>query len=346
MWAQAYCARADACVARRSPGSTRRNAPPREDVLRCELLSTDPDVAFDATEVATCPEPDAGDCSAPFGSLCLGPGRAPIGANCFSSEACQSDDCEYSIDPSTGEFSLCGTCVEAPCNGGCPSAQRCNAVADGGPSCVPIGGPGDPCSSALDCEDQYYCGPSATCAPVAQMGEACSNAAAGPPCDVNAYCDATQHCHAYLSASYGADCGLVGNDTYLCIGSGTCDPTDGQCLPPASDGDVCDDSQGLGCLPPARCTLNRCVFPSFAVCGHADCACAVTAPQLVSAKSALARLRSRSFARSRWTSKGFLEEKVWHRRGEVSGARRHGTARKKDHAFDLSRRSGPSRSAS
>lgn len=264
-WAQGYCTRLFACATFLAYVDKPQCA--SRETLSCELLSTDPDVAFDATEIATCPEPDAGDCSAPFGSLCLGPGRAPIGATCFSSEACQSGDCEYSIDPSTGEFSLCGTCAEAPCNGGCSSGQRCNASADGGPSCVPIGGPGDPCSSALDCEDQYYCGPGATCAQVAQMGEACSNAAVGPPCDVNAYCDATQHCHAYMSASYGAACGLVGNDTYLCKGSGTCDPTDGQCLSPASDGDVCDDSQGLGCLPPARCTLNRCVFPSFAVCG-------------------------------------------------------------------------------
>ena len=264
VWARDLCAAETACFGA-GPWTDAVQCVARE-TIRCELLANDPNVVFDATLVAQCVEPDAGNCAAPFGSLCLPSGRAALGAACLSSEACASGYCAYAFD-STGNPDACGTCRSIPCGGSCPTGRRCDYFPDGGADCVPIVGPGEPCSAQGDCQASYYCGPAKTCAPLADLGDACGDGLTGPPCgDSNQYCDGTGHCRAYVSAPYGAPCGIVGTDAYLCAGSGTCDPTDGQCLPPASDGEVCDDNQGLGCLPPARCLSNRCVFPSMEAC--------------------------------------------------------------------------------
>ena len=266
-WAEPLCAHEMACSMSLTWIDTAQCV--ARETLLCELVAGEPNVVFDPTAVAACSEPDAGDCVEPYGSLCLGPGRGLVGSACLSSEACESGFCAYGFDPASDDPTACGACQALPCNGGCSNGQQCESSVDAGPTCVSIGAPGDHCVGQGDCAGYYYCGPDSTCAAEARLGEACGGGTTkGPPCgDFDTYCDSTQHCRAYVSAPYGAPCGVVGNDTYLCAGSGTCDPTDSQCLPPASDGDVCDDSQGLGCLPPARCILNRCVFPSLALCG-------------------------------------------------------------------------------
>lgn len=260
--------------------------------LRCELLAADPHVAFDPTMLASCREGGAGDCADPFGKDCFGPGREANGAACVWAEDCQSGQCIVAVDLTTGYTPPCGVCQPLPCNGSCPSGQQCRSVDggsacipdpcdggcsgglqchesnDGGASCIVLAGLGEPCSADSDCELVYYCGPSSTCSPVSHIGDACMSGPAGPPCvDPDSYCDgiggAPGVCRSVLNVPYGGACDGVDK---VCAGAGACDPTDGQCLPPASDGDVCDELQGLGCLPPARCIQHRCVFPSFAFC--------------------------------------------------------------------------------
>jgi len=262
-WAEGLCAHENACsflLTWTDPAQC-----VQRETLRCELIASDRDVAFDPTRVTACSEPDAGDCSVPYGSLCLDQGRGKVGAPCVWDDGCESGACDYGFDPVTGDPAACGTCQLEPCGGACPSGQECILSDDAGAICGTVAGPGDPCTRPDNCTGFYYCAADGTCAPDAELGDPCGEGS--PPCaGGNLYCDGTQHCSVIMAAPYGAACGIVGSDTYVCAGSGTCDPTSGECLPPAPDGDVCDDSQGLGCLPPARCILNHCVFPSFALC--------------------------------------------------------------------------------
>jgi hypothetical protein len=103
------------------------------------------------------------------------------------------------------------------------------------------------------------------------VGEACSSGPMGPVCldpSTDSYCDSTQHCSAFLPAGYGERCGATdAGAAYVCTAYGTCNPLGTSvCIPPAADGELCDDRQGLSCLPPARCTANHCIFPTVAWC--------------------------------------------------------------------------------
>jgi hypothetical protein len=263
VWAQGLCNRAVACSALFDWTDIEQCV--QRSALRCELFANDPDIPFDAASVSSCPEPDGGDCTAPYGSLCLAPGRAPLGASCAWNEECQSYNCLFLLD-STGEFSACGTC-QPGCGASCPDGQTCDFSGDAGPLCVPIAGDGESCVDGAVCSGFFYCNSSGTCALDAKAGEACGDGVSGPPCGGgNLYCDETRHCSSYQSAAYGQSCGVVGSEAYVCTGFGMCDSTENLCLPPASDGAVCDETQGLGCLPPARCVSNTCVFPSLARC--------------------------------------------------------------------------------
>jgi hypothetical protein len=255
-WAQSLCALD--CT----PVWTDRAQCVARETLQCELIASDPDVPFDPVKVAACPEPAT--CDGNVGSFCLPPGRAAEGAPCLWGEGCRSGFCAHGIDPTTGQLTDCGACQRPPCGGSCSSGQRCEVAADGGSACKTLAPEGQPCTLPIDCAS-FYCAPAGLCAPAATFGKACGDGVAAPPCAGDLYCDGTQHCQRYYTAGYGAPCGVVKAKTFVCSGFGTCDSTDGLCLPPASDGDVCDDSQQLGCIAPARCVGHRCLLPSCAV---------------------------------------------------------------------------------
>jgi hypothetical protein len=181
-----------------------------------------------------------------------------------------SGSCAYGFDPSTGGNSACGTCQPALCGGGCGVDERCIVDVDGGAACKPARASGQACSAPTDCET-LYCDPDAsTCGAPALLGQPCGDGTSGPPCaGANAYCDQTQHCSEFQLAGYGESCGLVDGGTYVCRGFGTCDTTSNTCIPPAGDGNVCDENQQLGCLWPARCIGNFCRYPSLAYCSGA-----------------------------------------------------------------------------
>ena len=215
------------------------------ETLQCELEAADPDVHFDAMAVAACVYPT--DCDARTPGLCLSPGAASDGAACQWNDACASGACVLSFVE--GARASCGVCVTPlSCSIMCEGGETCETEVDGGERCVTI-----------------------PTVPTASLGEPCGSGAAGPVCfedQVELYCDETQHCRAYLPAGYGQPCGETdAGATYLCDAFGSCASLDTVlCVAPAADGALCDDAQGLNCLPPARCQANHCAFPNLSWC--------------------------------------------------------------------------------
>lgn len=254
-WAAAACAREEQCpwysdYQWESPAECLARS-----TLVCEVVASDPNVVFDEQKMLACTY--STDCTVLVRDLpidCLPPGRSRNGATCVFHEACQSGLCiEEDFQPSP-----CGTCLaaRASCGPGCPPGEVCAGVAtDGGALCLAVKPLGAPCRIPADCE--FYCsfatdagsggagtGAAGTgaCVALATLGEDCGDGVlpgdptgrAGPPCaGTNLTCDETNHCTAVL---------------------------------PAPDGEVCDYGQGLGCLPPAQCVGNRCLYPSLAYC--------------------------------------------------------------------------------
>jgi hypothetical protein len=255
--------------------------------LYCEVAGADPNVDFDESAVANCPSPSEGgaaspDCSNPGHlHLCLPPGKAPDGAPCLTSEACASGRCAPRYNGLDGEPpQFCGVCAPrravVPV---CTANQTAVVQGDGGLGCMTLPAVGQPCGPpTFACRDRdTYCPMKETsgqkvCAPKAALGDPCSNGNDDPPCrGENLFCadvDGGQRCAALTPATYGAACTTsASGDEYACQGFGTCDYAgSGNCVPPAPDGAVCDDEQGLSCLWPAVCVNNHCLFPSLALC--------------------------------------------------------------------------------
>ena len=242
--------------------------------LICEVVATDPDVVFDAERISTCRY--STDCSTFARDLpvdCLAPGRSPPGAACVFHEACASSLCFTTSG-------ICGICAALPLPCGCSSSQVCAGRGpDGGAICDDASATGGTCMAQIECTDSYCSLGSdgrGTCIPFAGLGEVCGDGEGaapgreGTPCaGANTYCDTTLHCSPIEGVDYTDLCGTPADGgPYLeCAGYGTCDPSSNTCIEPAPDGDVCDETQGLGCLPPAECIADRCLFPSVAYCG-------------------------------------------------------------------------------
>jgi hypothetical protein len=67
---------------------------------------------------------------------------------------------------------------------------------------------------------------------------------------------------------YGGPCVGGAAEKLMCSGYAACDYNDNVCVPPADDGDFCDTSQALGCLPPAACVDHVCRFPDARSCSQ------------------------------------------------------------------------------
>ena len=246
-WAKTDCAYRDRCPSRISiRWETDAQCLARE-TLQCELEGADPDVNFDPMAVAGCAYP--ADCQSPVPGLrvCLSPGKAADRAPCQWNEACASGIC---LLPAPDEPPGCGVCfTPRPCTITCDGGETCEIDVDGGERCVTL-----PTVAS------------------ASLGEACGADAGGPVCfdpNVEVYCDETQHCRAFQPASYGQSCAETdAGAAFWCEGFGTCALLDTfLCVAPAADGALCDDRQGLSCLPPARCQANHCTFPNLS-CSH------------------------------------------------------------------------------
>jgi hypothetical protein len=263
-WARAVCAREGLCRGTDPVEWTSAEQCVGRSTLLCEVVATDPSVDFDAQALTNCAY--SMDCTVAVRDLpidCLPPGRTPPGVPCVFHEAC-----------------TCGTCAAAPPPCGCPGSQLCVGVAfDGGALCADAAAVGSGCLFPAQCT-QSYCDLSAaghgTCVPFAAQGEACGDGPGSPvgrqgiPCaGVDAYCDSTLKCSLIEGVGYMEPCGAPpdGGPFLACAGYGTCDPSSSTCIEPSPDGEVCDESQGLGCMPPAECIDDRCLYPSLSYCG-------------------------------------------------------------------------------
>jgi hypothetical protein len=272
-WAKAVCARESFCDETDPVQWTSPEQCVARSTLICEVIATDPNVAFDANKIANCTY--SMDCSTPARDLpidCLSPGRSPPGAACVFHEACSSGFCDSTI-------SVCGVCAGEPTPCGCSDGAVCTGVnPDGGAMCEDASAVGGACMFPLQCTASYCSLGSdgrGTCVPFAGLGELCGDGEGaaigrvGTPCaGVNTYCDATLHCSIIEGVGYMDPCGTPGDGGPLleCAGYGTCDPSTSTCIPPAPDGEVCDETQGLGCTPPAECIDDRCLYPSVKYC--------------------------------------------------------------------------------
>jgi hypothetical protein len=279
-WAQALCAYEARCYDPISLQWISSDQCIARETMDCELAASDPAIPFDPVAVAGCQYPT--DCAAPPPGLCLPPGRVRVGGSCRWSDECVSGFCVLAN-------AQCGSCQDIPpaCDVTCPADQTCAREGDGGTqTCVAIPGIGQACPppgalvGSISCVHAAACqitgyGPDGTgfgtCVPLASEGQPCSDSNGGPVCfdpSFPLFCDNTQHCRAFRVASYLQPCGVDdAGALYECIGWGSCAyaamPV---CVPPAADGTFCDEQQGLRCLPPARCTGNRCLFPPTTPC--------------------------------------------------------------------------------
>jgi hypothetical protein len=238
-------------------------------VLACELVAGDPNVVFDDGAVAGCRYPQ--ECSTPVPlTMCLPPGRSPEGAPCLSHASCADGACNVSPTPNGGH-PVCGTCLRfVTCPLTCDAGDLCLPNRDGGLACTTLPAPGEACD--VFCRSDALCMPAdggSVCVALGHLGDACGGSNGPPACaGVDTLCDDSGHCSAYLPAAYGATCGVgSGGPSYECLAYGVCDSLGtGLCIPPAPDGALCDDQQGLGCLPPARCIEHHCLYPNVSYC--------------------------------------------------------------------------------
>lgn len=241
--------------------------------LTCEVVAGDPNVSFDAETIGACTYP--ADCTVTVRDLpidCLSPGRAPPGAACVFHESCSSGFCQTTS-------SICGRCLppQVPCP--CAAGQVCAGEGlDGGVICDTVSQLGGPCTSPVECPDAY-CAPDEDggrrCVALVGLGGRCGDGEGaapgreGIPCaGTDTYCDSSLHCSP-IEGVFQGQCGASADGGALleCTEFGACDPTTDTCLQAAPDGQVCDTTQGLGCMEPAECIANRCLYPSLAYCG-------------------------------------------------------------------------------
>jgi hypothetical protein len=265
-WAARYCLAQQGC-----PFSVRWEEPDQcvqRTTLSCEMVANNPDVSFDPARLEACATPDAGVCSVP--GMCLGPGRAPLGAPCVINEACDSGFCAmWGRNPAGSAW--CGWCetITPVCGGKCKAGEACIPTDDGGERCATQYPTGGPCQKDGECFsgicDHGKCVPPS---PPVPLGGACG-ADAGLFCELGRdFCDSTSHCAPMTFAYYGQPCIGQGSLTedIVCRGYAACDYSENLCVPPAGDGDFCDGTQALGCLYPAVCVDHVCRFPEPGTC--------------------------------------------------------------------------------
>jgi hypothetical protein len=240
------------------------------ETLRCELLAADPGVSFDEEGIRGCQFPR--DCTTPP-PVCWPQGRTPVGQPCLWNEACHSEHC---IGVGSVRLGICGLCL---CDVQCSPGQECQIDSSGG-TCVPLPrGPGESCAWSTDCQSGQcitncfngrciadFQGPF-HCAPFGQLNDPCGLNDT-PKCDPDLACDANRRCNAIPAQCSMSTDSITGVDGGVllphCDGFAKCNMSTGACEPPANDGQPCDADHG--CVPPAACVANHCIFPTLADC--------------------------------------------------------------------------------
>jgi len=209
----------------------------------------------DAIQAATCDEYVRGvvACRPSSGSLA-------DGAACAVHSQCQSTNCNL---PSNSICGVCGPrvplggdCTHGECAFGllCNSAKLCVNPGELGGLCTDS----HPCAGTLVCKQE-------TCAPPSPPGATCDTTFLFDGCDAynGYYCASSGACQTIQYAQPGEPCSLLLSNLVLCGGGGLCRTasvisTAGTCMPPAHDGEFCDDVNGPQCIWPAACVTNAC----------------------------------------------------------------------------------------
>ena len=251
-------------------------------------------LSFDAVEAQRCIDAlAASECGADPGSACdeVLIGQVPVGGACTNSDECENGAhcsrilaCPGTCEPSLVSGAACGTSGECDTGMFCTAAgvcgpllangelcrnssecetRYCQGEADGRCAEVPRSfskALGEPCESALDCQEDLYCPLDSSAAPsctaLVGLGEACTKLTVGSTCVRAAYCA--------LDSEGGGVC-----VERVPLG-GACTTSD-ECAVGVCDGFVCERHSAIGepCSTDARC---------FGVCDGGSCAAPPACP--------------------------------------------------------------------
>jgi hypothetical protein len=208
-----------------------------------------------------------------------------LGQPCTSPSGCFSNSCGGYSASHPGQ-QVCGPFAKLgdTCGMGmplCAAGLACSNAGGQSYRCAmptPYASPGQPCDSSLHCSSGA-CVSTASgteeCAPFASLGAACGTDTAY--CAIGLACrnqedDAEAgHCVVSPVMGYGAACNAE-EDTCAgfgaCAGNCTSSAENGPlcCVPPIEDGQPCNETLYVGCLPPAQCIAGRCIFPALGDC--------------------------------------------------------------------------------
>lgn len=188
-------------------------------------------------------------------------GSLPNGAKCATSSQCQSQFCSVLFG------SDCGTCTPTVAAGGrctgapgeCSGTLMCvNEVCGSMPKI------GEACAQGAGCRFGLVC-VNGVCAAPANAGEPCTvlacNVSANLSCR-NGICEPRQYVGAgeRCEIPEGPFCGRA---TFCKSDPGS---ASGVCVPPADEGQACDDVNGPECVASAVCRMGVCRVPDSTVC--------------------------------------------------------------------------------
>ena len=209
-----------------------------------------------ARRVARCPEIFENEVVA-----CL-PQRGTLanGAKCATSSQCQSQYCTLAFG------SDCGTCAPTVAAGGkctgavgeCAGSLQCVSGVCGthpkvGEDCTFV-----PCRFGLAC-------PSGLCREPAKAGESCASNWCDTRGDLvcrNDICERWQ----YVGSGERCDIEVGPHCSRASICKASPGSTSGTCLPPAAEGQACDEVTGPACVPWTNCRMGVCKVPDSTSC--------------------------------------------------------------------------------
>ena len=167
--------------------------------LQCEVIVSDPDVAFDPAAAAGCPSPRP--VLAPLGgSLCVDPGRRRW-ERLVSSEMRADRVLRIHLRRVRRGLGHAAPALRRRAAAAVPGGKRA-ACRRRGEACLRVASVGEPCSMPVDCET-FYCAPTGRAASRRSWERP---AARGPRAAVrrrDTFCDSTKHCRKYLLRGYG-----------------------------------------------------------------------------------------------------------------------------------------------
>jgi hypothetical protein len=290
-WAQARCARLDACsnstysvIHYGSQATCVANSAAQcaTDLAAAQTASTP---SFFEACAASITAESCGDLLGANLTAACAPLAGPIanGSPCFAASQCQSTYCAIP------QYATCGACAAVPNAGDtCAVDADCGArnhlTCSKAGTCVAFGvaaGSCDkdtPCGPGLSCVGAKKTTPGACAASGSTVGATCdANQQTGPACDaeLSLACDpATSMCTADTLVGASATCGTVDGGVARCESAGTCviptldagdgddagdagaaqATTTGSCVAASANGAACDGTD-TQCIAPAKCVI-------------------------------------------------------------------------------------------